>query len=60
VSGRALLLIVASLQSVFLVLLLILLLVRRALNRRYEGAIDLARSGLPGPLRAWLVDGGEP
>ena len=59
-SGRALLLIVASLQSVFLVLLLILLLVRRALNRRYEGAIDLARSGLPGPLRAWMVDGGEP
>jgi hypothetical protein len=60
VSGRALLVIVASLQGLFVVLLLVFLLVRRAQNRRFQGALELAHSGLPGPLRAWLVDGGEP
>ena len=59
-SGRALLLIVGLLQAAFFLLLLVFLLIRRAQNRRTTGAVDLIRAGLTGPLRAWLVDGGEP
>lgn len=59
-SGRALLIIVASLQGLFVILLLAFLLIRRAQNLKFLGALELARAGLPGPLRAWLVDGGEP
>lgn len=59
-SGRALLIIVASLQGLFVGLLLVFLLIRRAQNLKFQAALELARAGLPGPLRAWLVDGGEP
>lgn len=59
-SGRALLLIVALLQVAFVALLSVFLFVRRVQNRAHQGSIDLAWWGLPGPLRAWLVDGGDP
>ncbi|MEK0430429.1 MAG: putative lyase HEAT-like repeat domain [Gemmatimonadota bacterium] len=59
-SGRTLLLIVGALQAAFFLLLLVFLLVRRSQNRRTASAVDLIRAGLSGPLRAWLVDGGEP
>lgn len=59
-SGRALLLILTMLQGAFVLLLLVFLLIRRRQNLHFQRTIELAREGLPGPLRAWLVDGGDP
>ncbi len=47
-------------QGVFLVLLLLFLVVRRAYDRRQRAAFVAARGNIAVPLRAWLVAGAHP
>lgn len=52
--------VIAAVQAVFLVLLMVFLVVRRAYDRRQRAAFLAARGGISGPLRAWLVAGAHP
>ncbi len=59
-TGAAILLVIAVVQVLFLVLLVVFLAVRRAYDRRQQGAFLASRAGLDAPLRAWLVAGAHP
>jgi hypothetical protein len=51
---------IASVQAIFLVLLVLFLLVRRAYDRRQRAVFLAARAGIAQPLRSWLVAGAHP
>ncbi len=52
--------VIGVVQGVFLVLLLLFLVVRRAYDRRQRAAFLAGRGGITVPLRAWLVAGAHP
>jgi HEAT repeat protein len=60
VSAAIVFAVIAAVQAVFLVLLLLFLVVRRAYDHRQRTVFLAARAGMAHPLRAWLVAGAHP
>lgn len=58
--GSVVLVVIALAQAVFLLLLLVFLLVRRAYDRRQRAAFVAGQGELAIPLRSWIVGGAHP